>query len=177
LSEQQNRQPEAEPKAGRPNFGGGYGVDTGSTAGMMQWSEVRDRVAKAHNYWVATTRPDGRPHTMPVWGIWLDEAFFFATDRASRKGRNLAINPACVVHLESGDEVAILEGIAEEVTDAALLARFADAYDAKYQYRPEPGSPGQVVYRLRPRVALAWLERDFPKSATRWEFDEGGRAT
>ena len=27
-----------------------------------------------------------------------------------------------------------------------------------------------VVYRLRPRVALAWTENDFPNNATRWEF-------
>jgi pyridoxine/pyridoxamine 5'-phosphate oxidase len=128
-------------------------------------------MASARNYWVGTTRPDGRPHAAPVWGIWFDESFSFATDPASRKGANLAANPALVVHLESGDEVVILEGTAEKVTDPTLLARFADAYEAKYRFRPEVSGEA-VVYRLRPRVAFAWRERDFPTSATRWSLDQ-----
>lgn len=86
---------------------------------------------------------------------------------------NLAKNPAIIVHLESGDDVVIIEGIVEEVTDSSMLDRFADAYDAKYQFRPEPGSPGHVVYWLHPRVAHSWTEKDFPDSATRWQFREG----
>lgn len=70
---------------------------------------------RARNYWVVTTRSDGKPHSVPVWSIWLDETFYFGTDRRSRKGRNLATNPGLVVHLESGDDVVILEGVAEEV--------------------------------------------------------------
>lgn len=107
---------------------------------------------------------------MPVWGLWLDETFYFSTDRGSRKGRNLSANPALVVHLESGDDVVILEGVAREITDRSQLKRMDDAYHAKYGMRVL-GMPGDVgFYSLQPRVALAWRERDFPASATRWVF-------
>jgi pyridoxine/pyridoxamine 5'-phosphate oxidase len=149
----------------------GYGINPLDTAGMMVWDEVRDRLAKGRNYWVATTYPDGRPHVMPVWGLWLDETFYFATDTASRKGRNLAANPNVVVHLESGDNVVILEGRVEEVMESALLVRFSDAYEVKYQFRPDVNNAASKVYRLRPKVAFAWQEKDFPTTATRWSFD------
>jgi len=160
----------AKPVASRPAMPASYGVERKPSAGMVDWGALGERLASARNYWVATTRPDGRPHAVPVWGLWLDGAFYFATDRASRKGRNLRANPALVVHLESGDDVVILEGRAEEVSNRALLARFADAYEAKYQFRPVTGNPAQVVHRLRPRTALSWREGDFVRSATRWRF-------
>jgi hypothetical protein len=108
---------------------------------------------------------------MPVWGLWLDETFYFATDTASRKGRNLAANPNVVVHLESGDDVVILEGSAEEVMEPPLLQHFAEDYQMKYQIRLDVNSRNSKVYRLHPRVAFAWEERDFLQSATRWSFD------
>ncbi len=52
-----------------------------------------------------------------------------------------------------------------------LLSRFADAYEAKYQLRPDLGNSVQVTYGLRPRVAHTWLERDFPGTAVRWVFE------
>ena len=155
------------PRAGRPEMPSGYGINRSSDEGLLPWSFVQERLATARNYWLATARPDGRPHVAPVWGLWLDEAFYFATDPASRKARNLLVNPALVVHLESGDDVVILEGAAERVADPSLRARFAEAYDAKYQIRPDVGDAA-LVYGLRPRVAQAWREQDFPNSATRW---------
>lgn len=145
-----------------------YGLARRGT--LLPWTWARRRLIAAHNYWIATTRPDGRPHAMPVWGLWLDETFLFTTSRRSRKARNLRRRPAAVVHLESGDQTVILEGRLREVSDAALLARYADAYHAKYRFRPEPGDRKNVTYALRPRVGFAWRERDFPASATRWRF-------
>lgn len=172
VSEQEHRAGNAEPKPGRPDMPAGYGIRQDS-AGLLPWSWVDERMARSRNYWVVTTRPDGRPHARPVWGVWVDGCFYFGTDRRSRKARNLAENPALLVHLESGDEAVILEGVAEEVTDGAVLARYADAYEAKYQFRPDPGDAGGVTYALRHQVAFAWLESDFPGSATRWQFDAG----
>ena len=156
---------------GRPRLPESYGVPT-SSEGMLSWSHVSERMSSPRNYWLSTTRPDGRPHAVPVWGVWLDEAFYFGTDRHSRKGRNLATNPGLVVHLESGDDVVILEGVAEEVADPSLLARIGDVYAAKYEL--SEGIPATaVVYTLRPRVAHAWLESNFVESATRWLFGRG----
>lgn len=157
-----------EPTASRLKAPASYGIDPGSTGGLIPWEHTRERLAASRNYWIATVRPDGSPHTMPVWGVWLDDRFCFATDPASRKGRNLAANREVSVHLESGDEVVIVEGTAEPVTDAALLARIVDAYRAKYDYRP--GRDG--LYGVRPNRAFAWIEKDFPATAARYAFGD-----
>jgi hypothetical protein len=160
------------PAAERPNFPG-YGIAQ-EAAGMLTWQWVSERMAAARNYWIGTTRPDGRPHVAPVWGVWLDEVFYFGSGAKSVKARNLRANPAVAVHLESGDECLIFEGVLEPVIapDRAWFERFADAYEAKYGgFRPEYPE-GEGTYRLRPRVAFAWTEKEYPTTATRWRFAE-----
>ena len=158
------------PTPSRPDVPETYGIAAELGDDPIPWSRIDEKLAAARNYWISSTRPDGRPHAMPVWGIWLDGTLVFSTGRASRKGRNIAANPALSVHLESGDDVVVIEGVAAEERDAALLARYVDAYGAKYAFRPDPSNPGEVTYALRPNVAFAWLESDFPASATRWTF-------
>jgi PPOX class probable F420-dependent enzyme len=161
----------SQPKAGRPGMPKGYGLlGPRSGSGLMPWPEAAGRLAEARNYWIGTVRADGRPHAMPVWGIWLNERLLFSTGRTSQKGRNLAHDPRVVVHLESGDEVVILEGVAEALTDPDWLAQFAEAYDAKYHVRPDLSDQQNVTYAVRPQVAFGWLEKDFPGGATRWKF-------
>ena len=109
----------------------GYGVSSGEE-GLSTWDHVRQRMEDSRNYWIGTTRPDGRPHAAPVWGVWLDDAFFFGTDPHSRKARNLRANPEVVVHLESGDDCVVLEGVVEEGSDPGLRRRVGEAYAAKY---------------------------------------------
>ncbi len=91
----------------------------------------------------------------------------FSTSPKSRKGRNLARDPRAVIHVESGDEVVVLEGEVEEIE---LDERLAGLYAAKYDYRPEAGSADEAWYRLRPRAAYAWAD-DFPRSVTRFVLE------
>ena len=164
------------PRATRPRMPGGYGLlDANQGSGLLLWSFATERMERAHNYWVATARPGGAPHVAPVWGLWMDNAFYFSTDRSSRKGRDLAINPKVAVHLESGDEVVILEGVARDVTDPAVLQRFVEAYDAKYKVKvnvTRESLRGAPVLVVAPRTAYGWLESDFPGGATRWRLDQ-----
>jgi hypothetical protein len=148
----------------------GYGIArTAPEDADARWEAAERALAASRNYWITST--DGRrPHAMPVWGVWIDGALMFSTSRDSRKGRNLAANPRVVAHLESGDDVLILRGRVAETDDTALLARYVDAYEAKYDFRPDPSAPGDVVYVLRPGRALAWEERDFVNSAIAWRF-------
>ena len=156
-----------EPSSRRPDFGPAYGI-TPEPGGLLDWSWATERLETSRNYWIGTSGPDGRPSVVPVWGVWLGEALRFGTSRASRKGRNLAADPRVVVHLESGDEVVILEGDVEEAT---IDASVADAYERKYAMRPgEDASDGEAWYALRPRMALAWTEGDYPRTATRFDF-------
>ncbi len=136
----------------------------------LPWSHAEERLARSRNYWICTTRPDGRPHSIPVWGMWIDGAVYFGTARSTRKARNLAHNSAVSVHLESGDDVVILEGRAVEVSDPAAFKKLDAASKDKYKM-PLVVIPGEsIVYRVRPRVVLAWLEKDLPGTGTRWEF-------
>ena len=151
--------------ADRPAMPASYGLKSLESGGLMSWGYVEKRLTESKSYWVSTTKPDGRPHAMPVWGLWLLGRFYFGTDPTSRKGRNLAANPAIIVHLESGDDVVIVEGVAENVGDELLRTQLRAAYQAKYDVDAAPD------YGVRPQVILAWLEADFPGTATRFRFE------
>ena len=157
-----------EPRRRRPPFKG-YGVEDGDE-GMLPWSWATERLEQSRNYWVSTSRPDGRPHAMPVWGIWLDDAFFFSSGRDSAKSRNLAANPAVVVHLESGDETVILEGRAEKVLDEGLSRRVSQVYWPKYDLTFDASGEADSWFVVRPKRAYAWAERDYPGTATQFDF-------
>src|SRR5579875_2497243 len=121
-----------EPQARRPQAPSGYSFGK-SGAPLLPWSFVEQRLEAAQNYWIATTRPDGRPHVTPVWGVWIGRALYLDGSPATRWARNLAVNPAVAVHLESGEEVVILEGIVNDMTaDSDLGARIIAAWDTKY---------------------------------------------
>ncbi len=144
----------------------GY-VPKGSKPKFLAWEWVTERLERSHNYWICTTRSDGRPHAAPVWGVWHDGAVVFSTDPSSRKAQNLAKNPAVTIHLESGDEAVILEGNIEVIK---LNSGIDDAYNRKYKMRlssfPEPVS----LFSLKPKKVMAWREKDFVASATKWTF-------
>jgi PPOX class probable F420-dependent enzyme len=156
-----------EPRATAPKIPASYGVPTDGSGGeRLPWSWAEERLAEARNYWICTTRADGRPHAAPVWGVWHDGAVWFGTSPTSQKGRNIRRDRRIVVHLESGDETVILEGQVEVVRDAEALGPVLDAYEAKYDHRPPPAG----LYMLRPRIAQTWLESDYARTATRWIF-------
>ncbi|HXH84995.1 MAG TPA: pyridoxamine 5'-phosphate oxidase family protein, partial [Candidatus Tectomicrobia bacterium] len=157
----------AAPVAVRPHMPG-YGLPE-TTEGLLPWRWAEVRLIRAHNYWVGTTRPDGRPHAMPVWGVWVGGAFYFGTGHRSRKARNLAANPAMVVHLERGNEAVIVEGRAAPVRSRAGLEAVDREYLRKYRMRLTTHADS-LVFAFRPSIAFGWRERDFPKSATRWRF-------
>lgn len=120
--------------------------------------------------------PDGRPHSRPVWGVWIDELFYF--DTGSRIGSNLLARPDVTVHLESGDHVVIIEGWAERVADPATQARFLESYNPKYN--SQLAAPPGVLFAVHPRVAFGWLSDPtgldggaiFGNTGTRWDFEE-----
>src|SRR5215216_6104607 len=121
------------PKAERP-FMPGYGIlpaDQGS--GLITWAEAERRLTVSHDYWCATVRPDGAPHVMPVWGVWLDGRLWFSSGLRSRKARNLAADPRCSLTTDDTQNPVVVEGRAERVADAARIAAFVAAVNAKYE--------------------------------------------
>lgn len=157
---------EQQPKALRPHMKG-YGVPD-SSEGILPWEWARDRFSESHNYLISTVKPGGSPHVMPVWGIWLDGAYYFSTSGTSRKARNLEQNPNCVVCTEKAEEVIIVEGVAQVMLVAEVPAQaFAD-YKAKYGWELDPKTGD--VYRVQPQTVFAMPEKDFPKGVTKWVF-------
>ena len=129
----------------------GYGIAE-TSKGLLPWSWARQRLEKSHNYWISTVRPDGLPHTMIVWGLWLDGAFHFSTGGQSRKARNLKANPRCVVCSEKANEAVVVEGVVEVSNDVKLRKRFAGLYQKKYKW--DMSTFADAVYILRPQVAF-----------------------
>ncbi|MEE8557136.1 MAG: pyridoxamine 5'-phosphate oxidase family protein [Myxococcota bacterium] len=161
----------AEPESSRPHMPG-YGIlpaDQGR--GLLPWSWASDRFSESKNFWLSTCRPDGRPHAMAVWGVWLQEsrAFYFSTGSETLKARNLAANPACVITTSSADVALIVEGVADRVEGAAIPPELKPAYEAKYGMAYPPDSS---VFAVHPRLAFGIIEdaAEFPGSATRWKF-------
>jgi len=163
--------PKETPRRERPGIKD-YGIATGPK-GLMDWSWADEQLAKSRNYWIASTRADGRPHVAPVWGVWFDGAVYFSSARSSIKAQNLLARPDVIVHLESGDDVVIIEGRAVEVKDAAVMATVGPAYGAKYGMGAPELDPGSAWFAIAPRSVLGWLEKDFPNTATRWVFEDG----
>lgn len=153
----------------------GYGLPT-STDGLLTWSQVEEKLVAAQNYWLVTVRPDGRPHVVPRWGVWLAGRFYYDGAPTTRHVRNLIGNPACTLHLESGTEVVIVDGVSEATradTDG-LGGQLAEAFE-KYHlagYAPGPESwssdAGGGLRVLTPHRAVAWFA--FPTDGTRFRF-------
>jgi nitroimidazol reductase NimA-like FMN-containing flavoprotein (pyridoxamine 5'-phosphate oxidase superfamily) len=149
----------------------------------LTWAAARERLAGGTTYLLATVRPDGRPHVVPVLAVWLDGALHFNTGRAARKATNLAGNPHCAVTVPGDDLDLVVEGAAVKVTDEARLRQVADGFPAKYPwwhptvrggafYADDAGEP-RDVFAVAPRVVFAFgKEKGF--SATRWRFRRHG---
>jgi hypothetical protein len=168
-----------DPHIDRPDMPPGYGVPT-DDRDLLDWDEVAGRIAASAQYWMATTRPDGRPHVVPRWGAWIDGRLWYDGSPQTIHVRNLSANPACVLHLEDGWQSVIVEGTSVPADPPGLEfgARIADALTAKYAdrgYSPGPDSwegpdaGGLTVFS--PLKALAWT--DFPRDVTRFTFRDG----
>jgi hypothetical protein len=152
----------------------GYGVPSTSD-GLLRWEEVEERLRTSRHYWLATVRPDGTPHSVPRWGVWVDGRFYYDGAPTTRHVRNLEANPACTLTLESGTEVVIVEGrsLATRADPDDLGARLEAAY-TKYHpdYAPArdawSGEYGGGLRVIIPKRALAWFA--FPGDCTRFTF-------
>jgi hypothetical protein len=163
-----------QPKVGRP-YMPGYGLlppDQGT--GLLPWSWAEERLISSRNYWLVSSWPDGRPHAMPVWGMWHDGMFWFSSSKGSRKARNLTADPRCVVTTEDAPNPVVVEGVAELVTAADDLAMVLALENTKYStaYGIELLDPAvNSCFRVRPRWAFGLQEGDFTGSPTRWDFE------
>jgi PPOX class probable F420-dependent enzyme len=148
----------------------GYGILPATEgSGLLPWSWAEERLSSCRRYWLSTVCPDGRPHAMAVWAVWLDGAVRFSTGEHSRKARNLARDPRCVVTTEHAEEAVVVEGVAERIESRRDRERLERVYVEKYG----SGYPSDSwLFAVRPRVAFGFIEREdeFAGAATRWEL-------
>ncbi|MFK5634461.1 pyridoxamine 5'-phosphate oxidase family protein [Ornithinimicrobium sp. LYQ103] len=166
---------DAVPAPDRPTFPEGYGLPA-STDGLLEWAQVEPRLRESLHFWICSVRPDGRPHSVPRWGVWLEGRFFYDGAPTTRHTRNVERNPAVTLTLESGTEVVIVEGEshATRADPDRLGTRLAEAF-GKYAdsgYLPGPdswsGEDGGGLRVVTPQLVLAWFA--FPTDCTRFTF-------
>jgi len=162
----------SDPVATRPHAPGYELPETDD--GLLPFGWARERLAGATTWWVATVRPDGRPHAMPIWGAWVDDRAYLLGLLTARWARNLLDNPAIVIHIQQGEDVVIVEGDAQLLTapDAVVLERCRTGF-AKYQASHgntvDPDrSVGKGFWEVTPRVVFGFS--DYVTDATRWRF-------
>jgi general stress protein 26 len=148
-------------------------------ASPTPWAEAREHLEKASIYWLATVRPDGRPHVTPLLAVWLDGALYFCTGAGERKAKNLAHNSQCVITtgcnvLEGVD--LVVEGEAARVSDEAILQRLVGLYASKYDWHYTVrdgafyGDAGRAdVYEVSPATAFGFGKGEV-SSQTRYRF-------
>lgn len=166
------------PRSRRP-YMPGYGLRPANEGtGLLPWSWAEELLTASRNYWVVTSWPDGRPHAMPVWGMWHKCAFWFSSSKRSRKSKNLSADPRCVVTTEDADNPVVLDGIAELITAPKDLATILELENAKYStdYGIEMLDPAlNSCFRVRPQWAFGVQAGDFTGSPTRWDFEIAGK--
>jgi hypothetical protein len=110
------------PPGERPTTPGpSYGVPARGGA-MVEWSTVVERLRAAGAYWLATVTPSGRPHVVPVWGVFVrDDLYLEIGAPETAKARNLAANRAVGVHLDGVDDALIIFGTATHIQPGAVL--------------------------------------------------------
>lgn len=152
----------------------GYGLPE-TREGLLAWEDVAERLVASRHYWLSSVRPDGTPHSVPRWGVWVDSRFYYDGAPTTRHSRNVEQNPAVTLTLESGTEVVIVEGRSSATrADAAGLGARLSAAFGKYhpEYAPEPDAwsdeAGGGLRVIVPSRALAWFA--FPTDCTRFVF-------
>jgi nitroimidazol reductase NimA-like FMN-containing flavoprotein (pyridoxamine 5'-phosphate oxidase superfamily) len=144
------------------------------TARSAPWHDVADRLRDARSYWLGTSDPDGMPHAVPVWGAFVGDDLYFYSERSTAKARYLAVNPRVVVHLESAEDVVIVNGRLDDLGKPgdhgdvldSLAAKYPDPEDA--QYLPTSDADFDVLWVLRPERAMLWRLDDYDDSQARW---------
>jgi nitroimidazol reductase NimA-like FMN-containing flavoprotein (pyridoxamine 5'-phosphate oxidase superfamily) len=133
---------------------------------------------------LATVRPDGRPHLAGVGALWDHGKVYVVSGEGTRKSRNLAENPACAISMSLTDMDLVIEGRAERVTDDETLDRLAKRYAEggwparvedgalTYDYSaPSAGPPPWSLYEVTPTAVFGVLAAE-PGGATRWRFED-----
>ena len=167
--------------------------------GTASWSLAEQRLANPEiprTWWLATTGPDGAPHVMPLIAAWLDGALYFLSGERTRKSKDLAREPRCVLATGSTTLPSldlVVEGEAVRIVDPDELRQFVDAFGTKLSWplevtdggvtgpnAPTAGPPPYAVFRVVPTTVfglpgMTGMEQFDPDELprpTRWDISD-----
>jgi nitroimidazol reductase NimA-like FMN-containing flavoprotein (pyridoxamine 5'-phosphate oxidase superfamily) len=131
---------------------------------------------------LTTTRPNGRPHVAGVGALWDNGRVYVVSGDGTRKSKNLAGNPNCIVSFSLKGIDLVIEGTAAKVKDDATLHRLVKRYNDQgwpakvkdgaftHDYSaPSAGPPPWYLYEITPTTVYGVLAAE-PGGATRWRF-------
>lgn len=159
------------PKVTRPTFPKGY---VEKPVSFLTWDWVAEQLTESKHYWLCSVRPNGHPHVVPRWGVFLDNKFYYDGSPETRHARNIMENPHVTLNLESGSQAIILEGTVRPAGKPTpeLGKKLAQAYK-KYKelgYAPKPNSWDKGgLYVFTPRQCIAWS--NFTQNPTKFVFE------
>jgi PPOX class probable F420-dependent enzyme len=101
-------------------------------------AHVEQRLRTDWWIWLITVRPDGRPHAVTVGFFWDGQTFLIFSQPNKQKLRNVRHNPHVTLALDGtgkmGDDVVVVEGTAELLTETSLsIMRANPAIEEKYE--------------------------------------------
>lgn len=162
----------SSPKVMRPTFPPGY-VD--KPKGFLTWDWVAKQLTESKHYWLCSVRPNGHPHVVPRWGVFIDDKFYYDGSPETRHARNIMKNPYVSLHLENGSEAVILNGTCAPAGKPSpeLGKKLSQAYRKKYKsdgYAPQPNAwDAGGLYVFTPLQCIAWT--NMPKDPTKFVFE------
>ena len=140
-----------------------------SDAAPLDWEWVDAQLSGAGTYWVVVDAPDGGPHPRPVWGVWWAESLHLSIGSPVNVRRTVP-GATATVHLDSGTDVVIVNGVVDDpTTDTGLVANYSSKYDRPYsveEYGP--------LTTILPTEIIAWQSSGW---AGRGGFQRAGRWT
>jgi hypothetical protein len=143
----------------------------GTPKKKLTWAAVRAELEQAKQYWLTTVRSDGRPHVVPLDGVWLDDVWYYGGSDRSVHRRTALAHPRVVMHLPDPFKAVIVEGEVRLTTlHAELAQRLADVSNEKYAeygYSNDASSYVETL-SLYPHRVIAWTS--YPTDATRFLF-------
>lgn len=159
-------------------------VATNGENTVAEWLDAQAQFQQATKYWLTTINPNGKPHVMPIFSIWLDDCVYFTSNPDAQKAKNIAQNPHCVITADGKTLDVIIEGEVQRVTDKDTLEKVRQRYADKYNWpitvdgdaytapyaAPSAGNPPYQLYEIRLTKAFGF-GTDEIYGATRWEFD------
>jgi hypothetical protein len=159
------------PKVTRPTFPKGYADNPTST---LTWDWVAARLTESKHYWLCSVRPNGKPHVVPRWCVYVDGKIYYDGSPETRHARNIEKNPNVSLHLESGSDAIIMEGIAEPAGKPSpeLGKKLSQAYKKykEFGYAPKPNAWDQGgLFVFTPRQCIAWS--NFTQDPTKYIFE------